>query len=182
MYSLQACVIPEQALLQKYALSGAYTDCFTAEVAGSVSHAQYVEAFYTGRVFKLERLLLSWVVRKPSTDAQAKWLASGELGTFAAWQVEERSSNQLLMRDLSGRTRSWLMAVPSGTGSSVVTRLYFGSAIVPTLDKRSGVAKLGFTFKVLLGFHKLYSRVLLSAASSRLALFAQDTHVPTDDI
>jgi hypothetical protein len=109
---------------------------------------------------------------KPSTDAQAKELASGVLEAFATWRVEERSANQLLMCDLSGRTRSWLMAIPAGNGTSTVTRLYFGSAVVAVVDKRSGQATLGVTFKALLGFHKLYSRALLSAACSRLAMSA----------
>jgi hypothetical protein len=46
--------------------------------------------------------------------------------------------------------------------------LYFGSAVVP-LRRKSGEPALGFTFSALLGFHKLYSRVLLSTARSRLA-------------
>jgi hypothetical protein len=36
-----------------------------------VSQAAYVEAFYTGTVFKLERLLVAGFVARPSTDAQA---------------------------------------------------------------------------------------------------------------
>lgn len=181
MSSIQACVLPEQALLAKYARSGAYTDCFTTEISGSVSHAEYVEAFYTGALFKLERLLLAWVVHKPSTDAQAKQLAAGALATFAAWRVEERSANQLLMCDLGSRTRSWLMVVPSGSGASAITRLYFGSAVVPTLDKRTGQAKPGIAFKGLLGFHKVYSRALLSTARSRLSRFVRTQHAPKDD-
>ena len=104
MSAIQACALPEQALLAKYTRDDAYTDCYTTEVARPVSHAEYVEAFYTGAVFKLERLLLAWFVFRPSTDAQARELASGRLNTFAAWQVEARSTNQLLMCDLSGRT------------------------------------------------------------------------------
>jgi hypothetical protein len=169
MSSIQVCALPEQALLAKYAHSGAYTDCYSTEVSRSVSHAEYVEAFYTGAVFKLERLLLAWFVSKPSTDAQVKALASGVLDTFAAWRVEGRSTNQLLMCDLSGRTRSWLMVASLRSGDSTGTRLYFGSAVVPVLDKASGQASIGFLFKALLGFHKLYSRVLLHAARSRLA-------------
>ncbi|MGA7599807.1 MAG: hypothetical protein WCB23_18400, partial [Pseudolabrys sp.] len=84
----------------------------------------------------------------------------------------ERNTNQLLMSDLSGRTRSWLMVSPAGSGSSTFTRLYFGSAVVAVVDKQSGQATLGFTFKALLGFHKFYSRALLSAACSRLAMSA----------
>jgi hypothetical protein len=172
MPSIQVCALPQQSLLAKYAQGGNYTDCYAAEVTWPVSHADYVEAFYTTALFKLERLLLAWFASKPSTDVQAKELASGVLGAFAAWQVEERSANQLLMCDLSGRTRSWLMVIPAGSGSSTVTRLYFGSAVVAVVDKQSGQGTLGFTFRALMGFHKLYSRALLSAACSRLAMFA----------
>jgi len=168
MFSIRACALPEQALLAKYAGGSAYTDCYATEVARPVSHAEYVEAFYTGALFKLERLLLAWFVSKPSTDMQAKELASGLLDTFAAWQVEARSVDQLLLCDFRGRTRSWLMVAPAGSGGSAFTRLYFGSAVVPILDKASGQATLGLTFKALLGFHKVYSRALLSAARSRL--------------
>ena len=49
----------------------------------------------------------------------------------------------------------------------------FGSAVVAIVDKQSGQAALGFTFEALLGFHKLYSRALLSAARSRLAMSAK---------
>jgi hypothetical protein len=173
MSPIQACALPEQALLARYTQGGAYTDCYTTEVACPVSHAQYVEAFYTGALFKLERVLLAWFASRPSTDAQARDLASGVLGTFAAWRVEERRVNQLLMCDLSGRTRSWLMVDPAGTGGSESTRLYFGSAVVPVPDKTSGQARLGFKFKALLGFHKLYSRALLRAARTRLARVAR---------
>jgi hypothetical protein len=181
MSSIQACALPEHSLLAKYARGGAYTDCYAAEVAGTVPHAQYVEAFYTGALFKLERALLAWFASSPSTDAQAKELASGGLGAFAAWRVEERSANQLLMCDLSGRTRSWLMVAPAGSGSSASTLLYFGSAVVPVVHKKSGQARLGLTFKALLGFHKLYSRALLSAARSRLAGTGGPGHAPDGD-
>ena len=100
---------PDEALHAKYERAGAYTDCFTTEVPGRVSHAQFVEAFYTSRVFKLERLILKWIVDKPSTDAEAKELAAGVRDRFAAWTVEERSIDQLLMCDYLGQTRSWLM-------------------------------------------------------------------------
>jgi hypothetical protein len=170
MSSIQVCALPQQALLAKYAQGDNYTDCYAAEVARPVSHAEYVEAFYTTALFKLERQLLAWFASRPSTDAQAKELAFGELGAFAAWRVEDRSANQLLMCDLTGRTRSWFMVTPAGGGSSTLTRLYFGSAVLPVVNKQSGQATLGFTFKALLGFHKLYSRALLSAARSRLTM------------
>ena len=155
--------LPPTALLHRYRDAGAYTDCYIAEVEARVSHAAYVEAFYTTFVFKLERLLLKWLVSKPSTDGEAARLARGEIDSFAAWTVEARAPDQLLMADYIGRTRSWLMVVPLGEAR---TRLYFGSAVVPVRDP-SGNLKLGLPFRPLLGFHKLYSRVLLGAAREK---------------
>jgi hypothetical protein len=83
--------------------------------------------------------------------------------------VEDRAANQLLMCDLAGRTRSWLMVAPLQAGGASSTRLYFGSAVVPVRDMASGQPRMGLLFKALLGFHKLYSRILLQAARSRLA-------------
>ena len=164
MQSITASSLPKHSLLARYSGDQGYTDCLVTDVAGSVSHAQYVEAFYTGTVFKIERLLLAWLASRPSTDAQAKALAMGTLDTFSAWRVEERTADQLLMRDFSRRTRSWFMTMPLDHG----TRLYFGSAVVPLAGK-SGRPRMGFGFTALLGFHKLYSPVLLGSARARLA-------------
>ena len=163
MPSIDPSPLPAGALLDTYVLAGAYTDCFTTELSRLVSHAQFVEAFYTTAVFKLERWLLGTFMARPSTDKQAQELASGSSGVFAAWSVEKRAPNQVLLA--AGRTRSWLMTAPLPGEASGSTRLYFGSAVVP----RRGTAKLGWQFTALLGFHKLYSRVLLWAAQSRLA-------------
>jgi len=138
-------------------------------VARRISHAEFVEAFYTTSLFRVERLLLSWLVAKPSTDAEANQLAAGTLDSFAAWTVEARSADQLLMSDFQGRTRSWLMVASSQSNASEDTRLYFGSAVVPIVSAKSGARTLGLSFRLLLGFHKLYSRALLFAAESRLA-------------
>jgi hypothetical protein len=163
--SIHPTDLPPSALLRKYVDEGAYTDCYATELPKAVTHPQYVEAFYTTAVFKLERLILRWLVAKPSTDADARRLACAETSSFAAWSVEDRTPDQVLMCDYLRRTRSWLMVAPSQTG--IGTRLYFGSAVVPVRTK-SGPPTLGFRFNALLGFHKLYSRVLLSAARSRL--------------
>ena len=133
------------------------------EIHGSVSHQQFVTAFYTTTLFKLERVILKWAVSRPSTDADAQQLASGTIDAFAAWHVEKRSENQLLMCDLHGRTRSWLMVAPLKTDRGQVTRLYFGSAVVPVKSASTGTPAIGVGFRALLGFHKLYSRALLSA-------------------
>jgi hypothetical protein len=49
--------LPADALPWKDRERGAYTDCYTTDVPLQVSHARYVEAFYTSWAFKLERLL-----------------------------------------------------------------------------------------------------------------------------
>ncbi len=166
MTSIRACELPDDALLRRYLSGGAYADCYVTEVTGVISHAEYVEAFYTTAVFKMERLLLSWFVARPSTDAQAGELASGNRTSFAAWSVEARKPDQLLLSDFQGRTRSWLMSAPASNNQ---TRLYFGSAVVPIVNRRTGEGSMGPAFRALLGFHKLYSRVLLRAAVTRLA-------------
>jgi hypothetical protein len=157
--------LPPGALLRRYLDTGAYTDCYAIDLPAAVAHADFVEAFYTTWVFKLERAILAALVAKPSTDAQARALARGETGAFAAWTVEARAPDQLLLCDYRGRTRSWLMraALPDGG-----TRLHFGSAVVPVADAR-GRESLGDGFSFLLAFHQQYSRVLLRAAVKRLS-------------
>ncbi len=168
MFSIESCPLPDEALLGKYVRSGAYTDCYRTEASGNVTHAQFVRAFYTTLIFKLERVILKLAVSKPSTDAQAKQLADGTIDNFAVWQVESRCENQLLMSDIQGRTRSWLMVLPLGSDDNRTTRLYFGSAVIPVQNEETGRRLIGSGFRVLLGFHKIYSEILLYAARSRL--------------
>lgn len=164
MQPITRCELPVDALLRRYVERGAFTDCFAADVAGSVSIAAFVEAFYTSVAFKPEQVVLTWLVAKRSNDADARRLARGEVETFAAWSVEARAADQLLLCDYQNRTRSWLMVARNeGDG----TRLYFGSAVVP-VGVGAGAGKLGFPFDALLGFHTLYSRVLLGAARGRV--------------
>ena len=168
MFSIESCPLPDKALLRKYARSGAYTDCYRTEASGTVTHAQYVRAFYTTLIFKLERVVLKWTVSKPSSDAQVNRLADGTTDTFAAWHVEERCENQLLLSDFKGRTKSWLMVLSVGTEDSRKTRLYFGSAVIPVQNVTTGKTSLGAVYQALLGFHKIYSEILLYSARSRL--------------
>lgn len=168
MTAIQTGELPQTALLNKYKQQGAYTDCYFMDLPRAVSQAEYVEVFYTTSVFKVERAILSFLVAKPSTDLQAKQLAAGEADHFAAWSVEGRTPNQLLLCDFQGRTRSWLMSVADESSNAARTRLYFGSAVVPIVDKASGKNSLGFAFHALMGFHRLYSRTLMAAARARL--------------
>lgn len=168
MLSIERCRIPVNTMLERYARNGAYVDCYMTEISGHVSFREYIIAFYTTLLFRLERIILKLVVSKPSTDTQARQLADRTRENFAAWHVENRSENELLMRDFRGRTRSWLMVAPVNTASGSRTRLYFGSAVVPIRNSQTGEPSLGFGFQALLGFHKVYSVLLLHFATSRI--------------
>lgn len=169
MSSVQHGELPKGAFLDKYRLEGAHTDCYFVDLPRLVSQAEYVEAFYTTAIFKVERQVLALLARRPSSDGEAKDLAHGEVNRFAAWSVEERAPNQLLMCDFLGRTRSWLMSVAIEGGRPSATRLYFGSAFIPWRDHASGRVSFGLAFHALGGFHRAYSRILLGAACSRIS-------------
>jgi len=167
--SVKAAPLPDGALLDRYRSDEdlrAYTDCYAVNLDRQVGLAEYVEAFYTGAVFKLERFILGVLMAKPSTDAQARDLALGNTDHFAAWQVEDRAGDQILLCDFRGKTRSWLMIKPSNDG--LRTTLYFGSAVVHSknADPEMGIPSL--SFRLLLGFHRLYSKVLLASARRKL--------------
>ena len=167
MLSVEKCAVPTNSLLAKYSTDGTYTDCYATEIPRGISFPEFVFAFYTTLIFRLERLILKWMVSKPSTDTQARQLADGVSERFAAWHVEDRSENEILMCDFQGRTRSWLMVTPASTNGDR-TRLYFGSAVVPIQNSKTGDRSLGFGFQALLGFHKIYSILLLYFARSRI--------------
>lgn len=161
MISIERITTPAGTLLNNYtSIAGAYTDCYTTEIARTVSLSEFVFTFYTTPLFKLERTILTFTVSKPSTDIQAKQVAEGSLAEFAAWTVESRRENELLMCDYLRRTRSWFMT--KGDGSR--THLYFGSAVVP----KTGETSLDFGYRALLGFHQIYSVLLLRSAHARL--------------
>ena len=164
---IEPCEIPPGSLLEKYRVDGTFADCYVTTLPGRVTLAEFVEAFYTTPLFKLERFVLA-VVGARSTDEQARQLARGQRDAFAAWTVEARAKDELLLCDVLGRTRSWLKAVPAD-GARTATKLYFGSAVVPKRDKESGKPELGAGFNALLGFHKQYSVALLRAAGRALS-------------
>jgi hypothetical protein len=157
--------LPAISLLQAYRDRRAYTDCFYIDLRDTLTLSDYIEAFYTNWLFKLERLVLATLVAKASTDIQAAALAQGERTKFAAWTVETRTEDQIVMRDYQSKTSSWLMCAPQDDGT---TRLYFGSAIVPARIRPDGSVDLGAGFNQLVGAHRLYSVALLKATAARL--------------
>ena len=174
MFSITSCPLPEGTIIYRYhnksscQAADTYTDCYLVEIDGRVTLAEYVFAFYTTSVFRLERFILKYLAGRPSSDREAKQLSEGTIDEFSAWTVEDRTTDQLLMCDLRGRTRSWFMIVPQSAAGRTTTSLYFGSAVVPYQKTATGEPRIGGGFRMLLGFHKLYSRVLLYSAKVRL--------------
>jgi hypothetical protein len=160
---VEACTLPEGALLARYRdMAGTYTDCFTASVAHGVSSSEYIEAFYTTGLFKCERFVL-FLIGRGCTDEDARALAEGKAQKFAAWTVEGRAQDQLLVCDFAKATRSWLMVGPRRDGVAG-TQLYFGSAVVPGAKNKAGNPQPTFGFRLLTPVHAFYARALLRAA------------------
>jgi len=168
MFPVAKCRIPVGGLLSEYNREGAYTDCFTTELPGRFSFDQFVTAFYTTRLFRAERVILKWLVSKPSTDEQLAQLIEGKTKEFAAWSVEAQAENQLLLCDFKGRTRSWLKIECLSESEAVTTRLYFGSAVIRKSEENPSENYPDTSFNLLLGFHTLYSKALLYFAKSKM--------------
>ncbi len=160
--------VPHDALLRTYVggngpeVWGRYGDCFTVQVDRAVTLSQWVFAFYTSPLFRIERSLLGVLAKAPSSDQQAHDVAAGKRATFAIWAVGARTTDQLLMCDRYGKTRSWFRAAPQVSGGTV---LQFGSAVAARGPDGTDGMSLGF--RALLGVHKIYSRLLIRAAARR---------------
>lgn len=166
---VQPCEVPLNSLLRSYKDGTGFADCYVAELPGTITQEAFIEAFYTSPLFKVERTILKYLASRPATDAEARQLAAGKAATFSAWRVEGQSASELLLADFTGRTRSWLMAAPvTGREATSSTLLYFGSAVVPIRSTGAQKPSMGWLFHALLGFHRIYSRLLLLAASRRV--------------
>ena len=152
--------VPQGSLIAPFAeMAAHHTDCFECANPNGAGLDPFVRAFYTQPLFQAERVVLRIAARAPSTDAQAEALAAGKAERFAVWRVADRTATDLLMRERSGRTMSWLQATPDV--------LRFGSVVVPVRG-RGGALTLGPVFDSLMGAHKLYSRALLAGAARRV--------------
>ena len=156
----RAISVPGDAYLFRYAAQDAtYTDCYEVMFPGKADLEQFITAFYSTWLFRLERLVLTLVLRRRITQTSVLALAQGA-ETFAAWRVEDRAEGQILLCDLSGRTRSWLAVAAKDGG---VTRLLFGSAVVAGKGR-----ELPRSVRLLMPFHKAYARALLRLAEWKL--------------
>lgn len=168
MISVTQSPLPQGALIQRYSDAGDFVDCFTCRVPAAVSLQRYIQAFYSSGVFWAERQGLKLMNFHPGNSAQVTSLAAGETDVFSAWTVEARTDSQLLLCDVNAQTRSWLMAA---LADDQTTQLYFGSVIV----KQPGSAenpKMPLGFRLVMGFHEVYSKALLKAAARTLTMQA----------
>lgn len=152
--AIHARPLPPGSLLAQHSGASDYTDCYTIDVPHMVSLAQFITAFYNSAAFRPERWVLH-LIGKGSGGEDVRALAAGEVQNFAAWSVEARSDNAILMRDFQQRTCSWL-CVEELSGK---TRLTFGSGV----RKPEGVA-----VNMLMPFHRWYAKTLLKSAAARL--------------
>jgi hypothetical protein len=171
MFAITRESVPADALLNTFRGGarperwGTYADCFAVDCAGQVGLADFVVAFYTSRLFGVERFLLRTLINAPSSRGDARAVAEGTADKFAAWYVGQRTATQLLMCDRYERTRSWFSVSTASDGG---TRLRFGSAVAAKTGRGGAAPKRPAAFGLLLGFHILYSQALLAAAKRNL--------------
>jgi hypothetical protein len=169
MIRIRTGKLPENALSAQYADDGAYADCYHIDIPRQIALEEYIQAFYTTPLFKVERAILSLVARKSSRDSEVDELSSGRSKRFSIWTVESRLPSQILLCDFTNKTRSWLMVASVENGETPSTRLYFGSVVVPRAVSENGQGSFGVLFYLLSGIHCLYSRALLKSAFAKLA-------------
>ncbi|MDF3413869.1 hypothetical protein HKX54_05330 [Sulfitobacter sp. M57] len=159
--SVAACSLPPAALLAVYqGQEGAYTDCFSVQHTGEADLSAFIGAFYTTWLFRLERAVLTVALRKRIRDSDVVALAEGHATEFAVWTVESRAERQILLRDMFGKTRSFLSVAPVGDGS---TELLFGSAVVS-----GGGSGSSLFMRLTTPLHQIYAKALLRQAERRL--------------
>ena len=161
----QSTLPPTSALAAYAGQPGVHTDCFKVLVSQNTELSTFIEAFFSTLPFRLERLLLRIAGVQNTSHADLIALASGQASRFAAWEVEHRDTHQVLLSAGQGVIRTWLMAAPAGHGA---TRLHFGSGVLPTRTDAQGTPRLGRITSALMGFHTLYSRILLWSAARRI--------------
>ena len=159
--TILACDVPAGTLLHEY-VQQHYSDCYSTTVQSNVDLARFIIAFYNSNGFRPERILLGLAFGRHADNQSTADLAADKTQKFSAWEVEKRLANEILLADISGATRSWLMVEALSSG---ITRLYFGSAVV---RKSGDEGRRPLLFRALMPFHRIYSRVLLGSAVSEL--------------
>lgn len=92
-------------------------------------------------------------------------MSGGTTDEHAAWRVEAREADQVLLCDFLSYTRCWLMAERTGPSA---TTLWFSTAIVARRTRADGTPRLTRRFQALLPFHRRYAPILLAGAARHL--------------
>jgi hypothetical protein len=169
MTQVTASELPPESLLARLRGPECYRDAFRASVAGDVSLGELITAFFSSRVFLTERMALHLIGRGAGHRDIAA-LAAGRTERFAAWEVEAREENELLMHDFLDKTCCWL---------AVSSRREDAALDAPLPVPETGRAYIWFGTAVrefegpivsrLRDAHRWYARLLLEAAARRLA-------------
>ena len=151
---LEGVALPEWSLMAPAArVPGTYADCFRAHVDRAVTLRAFIATFYATPLFRAERMVLQLVFRRRITDATLARLADGHATRFAAWSVAGRNGEQILLKDLSGSTMSWLAVRSERAGTSL---------LVARHGRMPGFAR------ATLSLHRVYAQALLRSAATRL--------------
>lgn len=153
--SLPPAPLPPDSLLARHIGQQDYADCYALNVPGVLDLTSFIARFYSSAAFWPERKLLA-LIGRGANAADIAALAAGRSQNFAAWSVEARETDQILLRDFQHRTRSWLKVEPVA-GDQPATRLYFGTGVSRPDSP---------VFRVLMPFHRWYAQRLLRSAAS----------------
>ncbi|MBX7458529.1 hypothetical protein K3152_09750 [Qipengyuania sp. 1NDH17] len=159
---------PPESLLLTAPGERAYVDRWDCDVAAGIGLAHLIEAFFTSKAFRAERLALA-AIGRGGTDGEALLLAMGAAQNFAAWTQVERRENEILLEDFAGRTRCWLAVTPSAD----FTTLSFGTAIMARHGMHAAARSENLAFRALVPFHRPYARALLMSAAHKAVRLRQ---------
>ncbi|NRB30287.1 MAG: hypothetical protein HRU27_06805 [Rhizobiaceae bacterium] len=172
---------PEGAFISQYSTTlGGYSDCYYIDIQKDVALSDYILAFFSTPIFRMERLILNLVPSGRSNEQCVLDLAAGTGDKIAGWKTEKRDDSQLLLAVGDGPIRTWLM-VQGSPYSETTTRLYFGSAVLPTGMTKEGHPKLAIVFRLFAGLHIFYSRLLLWWAARDLGRKSRSRHSLTEE-
>lgn len=169
MTQVSAPELPPESLLARLRGPECYRDAFRASLPGEVSLGELVTAFFSSRVFLTERMALH-LIGRGAGQAEIAALAAGETQRFAAWEMEAREENQLLMHDFLDQTCCWLAVSTRGPDGALC-----GPLPVPEVGRTfiwfgTGVREVGGPImRHLQGAHRFYARQLLAGAARGLA-------------
>ena len=168
MTRIAALPPPETSLLAQRRGEDWYRDAFRACVPGHVTLGTFVTEFFAGPAFLPERMALHLIGRGAGA-AEIAALAEGTATRFAAWEMEAREADQLLMHDFLDRTCCWLAVSHEGDASDLGAPHNAGEREQRFLWFGTGLRNPGGPFaRWLKQPHRAYARWLLAGAARRL--------------